>query len=99
MRFPLPARACILLCACGALAPAQFEAASIKPAAPDARGMRCTGGPGTTNPGTLTCDNYSLTLLTMMAYDLRGFQFSGPGWMGCRAFQRHSQNTRWNQPA
>jgi len=60
---------------------AQFEVASVKPAPPDARGMRCTGGPGTSDPGALTCDNYSLSFLVMMAYNLRGFQFSAPAWM------------------
>ena len=59
----------------------QFDAASVKPADPGARGARCTGGPGTTDPGLLTCENYSLSLLVMMAYDLRGFQFHPAGWM------------------
>lgn len=60
---------------------AQFEVASVKPAAPDARGMRCTGGPGTSDPGTLRCDNYSLSFLVMMAYNLRSFQLAAPAWM------------------
>jgi uncharacterized protein (TIGR03435 family) len=70
--------------ACGALAVAQmaqFEVASVKPALPDARGVRCTGGPGTSDPGTLTCENYSLSFLVMMAYNLRGFELSAPAWM------------------
>jgi hypothetical protein len=63
-------RVCIGVAACGVLAfaqTAQFEVASVKPAPPDARGMRCTGGPGTSDPGTLTCENYSLSFLVMMA--------------------------------
>ncbi len=70
--------------ACGVLAfaqTAQFEVASVKPAPPDARGMRCTGGPGTSDPGTLTCENYSLSFLVMMAYNLRSFQLTAPSWM------------------
>jgi uncharacterized protein (TIGR03435 family) len=64
----------------------QFEVASVKPAAADARGSRCNGGPGTTDPVTLTCENYSLSLLTMMAYNLRGFQLSAPDWMNSVRF-------------
>ncbi len=60
---------------------AQFEVASVKPAAADARGMRCTGGPGTSDPGTLTCGNYSLSFLVMMAYNLRSFELKAPAWM------------------
>jgi uncharacterized protein (TIGR03435 family) len=70
--------------ACGALAfaqTAQFEVASVKPSPADARGIRCTGGPGTSDPGTLTCENYSLSFLVMMAYDLRSFQLTAPAWM------------------
>jgi uncharacterized protein (TIGR03435 family) len=77
-------RACIDVFTCGALAfaqTAQFEVASVKPALPDARGMRCTGGPGTSDPGTLTCENYSLSFLVMMAYNLRSFELTAPAWM------------------
>jgi uncharacterized protein (TIGR03435 family) len=48
--------------------------------------MRCTGGPGTSDPGALTCENYNLSLLVMMAYDLRGFQLAAPGWMEAARF-------------
>ncbi len=60
---------------------AQFEVASVKTASPDARGIRCTGGPGTSDPGSLRCENYSLSFLVMMAYNLRGFQLIAPSWM------------------
>ncbi len=77
-------RVCIGVVAYGVLAfaqTAQFEVASVKPAPPDGRGMRCTGGPGTSDPGMLTCENYSLSFLVMMAYDLRSFELTAPAWM------------------
>jgi len=77
-------RACIGVVACGVLAfaqTAQFEVASVKPASADTRGIRCTGGPGTSDPGSLRCENYSLSFLVMMAYNLRGFQLAAPAWM------------------
>ncbi|HWD99768.1 MAG TPA: TIGR03435 family protein [Bryobacteraceae bacterium] len=59
----------------------QFEVASVKPAAAGARGSRCAGGPGTQDPGLLTCENYSLSFLVMMAYHLHSFQLAAPGWI------------------
>src|SRR5258708_7906050 len=69
---------------CGLLALAQapqFEVASVKPSLIEARGSRCTGGPGSSDPGRLTCENYSLSYLVMMAYNLRNFQLAAPTWM------------------
>jgi uncharacterized protein (TIGR03435 family) len=81
-------KAIVTVCAgvvvCGVIAfaqTAQFEVASVKPAQTDARGMHCTGGPGTSDPGTLTCENYSLSFLVMMAYNLRSFELTAPAWM------------------
>src|ERR1035437_6150575 len=65
---------------------AQFEVASVKPAPPDVREIRCTGGPGTSDPGSLTCENYSLSFLVMMAYNLRSFQLTAPAWMDTARF-------------
>src|SRR5579863_10276530 len=86
MRFGIPFRVCSVVIAAGALGLAQFEVASIKPANPDARGMRSTGGPGTSDPGSLTCENYSLSYLVMMAYNLRSFQLAAPAWMDITRF-------------
>ena len=48
-----------------------FEVASIKPADPGARSGRCTGGPGTSDPGLWTCTNYSLAAVVELAFDLK----------------------------
>jgi len=55
----------------------------VKPAPPLAAGRRagCRGGPGTADPVTLDCGSFSLSYLVMMAYNLRVYQLSAPGWM------------------
>ena len=66
-----------------------FEVASVKVAEqpkPDAQGrlfiMRgCRGGPGTTDPGTLTCNNTPLRQLLVTAYTLKNYQVEGPAWL------------------
>jgi uncharacterized protein (TIGR03435 family) len=58
-----------------------FEVASVKPATAAGAMFRCTGGPGTSDPGTLTCTNYALSYLVMMAYHLHQFQLTSPSWM------------------
>src|SRR5689334_560377 len=56
-----------------------FEVASVKPSAPDARGMSIQIQPG----GGLRVSNATLRLLLTFAYDVREFQLSGgPGWIG-----------------
>ena len=71
-----------------------FEVASVKVAEqpkPDAQGrlfvMRgCRGGPGTSDPGTLTCDNTPLKQLLVKAYDLKNYQVEGPAWLDSDGF-------------
>lgn len=58
----------------------------MRPAPRGARGMHCIGGPGSSDPGLLSCENYSLSLLVMMAYDLRSFQLNAPAWMDTTRF-------------
>ena len=74
--------------------PLAFEVASVKPGTEvkpvDMGGGRmmmraagCTGGPGTPDPGRLTCQNTSLANLVTTAYNLKRYQFASgiPGWM------------------
>jgi uncharacterized protein (TIGR03435 family) len=42
---------------------------------------RMAGGPGSTDPGTLTYTNVTLKLLAQMAYNLKEFQVEGPDWI------------------
>jgi uncharacterized protein (TIGR03435 family) len=67
---------------------AEFEVASVKVSQPLRPGVpsRCLGGPGTTNPGTFTCESFQLSSLVLIAYNLRPFQFSGPGWMNTERY-------------
>jgi uncharacterized protein (TIGR03435 family) len=74
--------------------PVAFEVASVKPGTEpkpvDMGGGRmafraagCTGGPGTSDPGRLTCQNTTLANLVSIAYNLKRYQFASsfPGWM------------------
>ena len=58
--------------------PLQFEVASIKPSAPDARGMVIRPGPG----GGISITNMTLKELLVIAYRIQPFQISGgPSWV------------------
>src|SRR5260370_24792777 len=62
-----------------------FEAASIKPAAPQTgMGMRVMmrGGPGSPDPGQITYSNVSLKNVVMTAYGVKGHQISGQKGLG-----------------
>jgi len=76
----------LMVLSCGAAwsqsadAPLTFEVASIKPSPPpDGRGMRvgCPGGPGSSDPGRITCTNINLANLVSMAYGLARYQLLG----------------------
>ena len=61
-----------------------FEAASVKPAAPQTGpGMRVMmrGGPGSPDPGQITYSNVTLKMLLTNAYGIKGYQVSGPKWL------------------
>ncbi len=82
----------ILSCAAAGQAtdhPAEFEVASIKPAAPqDMHQMRIMmlGGPGSEDPGQITYVNVPLRNIVMNAYGVKNFQISGPGWLDSEHF-------------
>ena len=65
----------------GSVACAQpsFEVASVKPA--HEKATRCSGGPGSSDPGMWGCSNISLANLISIAYDLQRYQFQPPDWM------------------
>lgn len=61
-------------------APVAFEVASVKASPPpDGRGMRvgCNGGPGSKDPGRITCTNMNLANLVTMAYGIAHYLLSG----------------------
>ena len=53
-----------------------FEVASVKPASPTARSIECSGGPGTSDPGTWRCSNVPVGFLIINAYGLQPYQFT-----------------------
>ena len=71
----------IVTMACGSLACAEtsFEVASVKPA--QEKAIRCSGGPGTSDPGMWSCGNAPLVYLISIAYDLQRYQYQPPVWM------------------
>jgi uncharacterized protein (TIGR03435 family) len=62
-------------CAAGQT-PAEFAAASVKSAS-----AGTTRGHWQTGPGSITMTNVTLRAAVQWAYDLKPYQFSGPGWM------------------
>jgi len=66
-----------------------FEVASVKPAAPQPMGrimVGMRGGPGSGDPGQINYSYVSLRNLVMNAYDVKGYQVSGPGWLDSERF-------------
>ena len=64
----------------------EFEVASVKPATPltttgEALDSLVSGGPGTADPGQLTCRNMALKDLFLLAYRIKTYQISGPAWL------------------
>jgi uncharacterized protein (TIGR03435 family) len=85
--------ASLLVLSCGTAfgqASLSFEVASVKPAEPPSNpgmirvGMR--GGPGTPDPGQITYTNVSFKNLLMNAYNVKGYQLTGPKWLDNERF-------------
>src|SRR5664279_2872717 len=69
--------------------PLSFEVASLKAAAPNVDGRvmrRLAGGPGSTDPGTLTFNNVTVKMLVTNAYNLKDYQVEGPEWIDSLGF-------------
>lgn len=80
-----------LLALCTGAAFAQtFEVASVKPAVPMDPGrvmmVGMRGGPGTPDPIQMTFSNVSLKDLIQTAWDVKGYQVTGPGWLESARF-------------
>src|SRR5271170_5966525 len=63
-----------------------FEVASVKLSAPVPSNGRVyfgppRGGPGTPDPSQITWTYATMRGLLMTAYDVKGYQVSGPGWL------------------
>src|ERR1039457_5492305 len=48
--------------------------------------VRMSGGPGTPDPGQLTYTNVSLKNILTNAYNVKGYQLSGPKWLDSERF-------------
>ena len=46
----------------------------------------CRGGPGTADPGRLTCTNANLGMLMMRAYGVQSYQITSPDWFNSERF-------------
>src|SRR5580704_13394802 len=63
-----------------------FEVASVKVSPPPSPGTPvffgpARGGPGTPDPGQITWTNATLKGVLTIAYDVKDYQISGPGWL------------------
>lgn len=71
-------RSVVAILSFAGVAAQQFEVASIKPAAPDARGTRINMAPG----GRLNITNMTLKEMIVIAWEVQPFQVSGgPAWL------------------
>jgi uncharacterized protein (TIGR03435 family) len=84
-------RAAVLcvLAGLGAYGQSEFEVASVKVSPPpDGRGITvgCDGGPGTKDPGLISCENVTLTMLVAQAFNVSYDQLVALDWMAQQRF-------------
>ena len=65
--------------------PPAFDAAVIKPPALQNR-IGISGGPGTSDPGQITCFNVTVGDIVQKAYGVRHYQIKGPAWLDSARF-------------
>jgi hypothetical protein len=76
VRPTIPMASCLAVlsvCGYGQASGASFEVASIKPASTSVQAMECSGGPGTSDPGTWRCSNVPLAFLIPRAYGFEAY--------------------------
>jgi uncharacterized protein (TIGR03435 family) len=77
----------IAFLACAALGCGQsFDVASVKPSPANPKPREIRGGPGSTDPGTVTLTSLDLLSLITMAYGIGPFQVVGPDWLNRTRF-------------
>jgi len=89
MRRAMMGAGLVVLSCCAAFAQGtgtlpSFEVASVKPAAPMTDGrirVMSRGGPGTPDPGQITYSNVTIKSVMTTAYNVKGYQISGPDWL------------------
>jgi len=65
----------------------EFEVASVKPSPARGSGIGCKGGPESDDPGRLTCQQMSPSLLIRIAYGVKFVQVVGPDWLAAPRFE------------
>ena len=68
-----------------------FEVASVKPSPPPPAGQYprtlVRGGPGSSDPGMATFEDFDMLSLLTMAYDIPSYRLSGPDWLSATRFE------------
>src|SRR5437016_3631573 len=63
-----------------------FEVASVRPTQTASGRFTMNGGPGTSDPGSISYTNIMLRRVLLAAYDVSNYQISGPDWLDSLRF-------------